>query len=325
MRAIVPESYGLPGRGDVHQVAVPEVEEGAVLVRVRAASVNPADWFELSGRPLIARPMMGWRRPKTKLAGHDFAGVVVAIGKDVTHLAPGDEVYGLARGSFAEYVAAKAGVARKPVNLTFEEAAAVPIAALTALQALRDHGDLQPGQSVLINGASGGVGTFAVQIAKALGAEVSAVCSTRNVEQTTALGAARVIDYSQEDFTRTGETYDLILDIAGTRSWSAYRRALKFSGRLVIVGGPKSNRLLGPLSHVLKMRLRSMFSGPKVVFFVAKPDPADLDVLREMLESATIRPVVEARYELTEVGEALRHLGTGHARGKIVVSVSMEP
>jgi NADPH:quinone reductase-like Zn-dependent oxidoreductase len=212
-------------------------------------------------------------------------------------------------------------VARKPANLTFEEAAAVPVAALTALQGLRDHGQLGPGQKVLVNGASGGVGTFAVQIAKALGAEVTAVCSTRNVEQARSLGADRVIDYTREDFTRSGERYDLILDVAGTKSWSRYRRVLKPHGTLVMVGAPKANRLLGPLGHIARVRLAAWRGSQKAVFFVAKFNKPDLDALRELLESGNVKPVVEKRYELGEVADALRYMGEGHAQGKIVISV----
>jgi NADPH:quinone reductase-like Zn-dependent oxidoreductase len=253
--------------------------------------------------------------------GTDFAGTVEAVGKGVTDLQPGDEVFGGRSGSLGEYVCVRVGVARKPANLTFEEAAAVPVAAITALQALRDHGDLQPGQRVLINGASGGVGTFAVQIAKALGAEVTAVCSTRNVELVHSLGADHVIDYTRDDFTQSGVQYDLLFDNAGTRSWRECVRVLKPDGRFVLVGGPKKNRLLGPMGHTARIKLRATASRRKATFFLAKINRADLAVLRELLEAGKVKPVVEKRYDLSNSAEALRYMGEGHAQGKVVISV----
>jgi NADPH:quinone reductase-like Zn-dependent oxidoreductase len=324
MKAIVRDEYGSPDVLDLQEVEMPELTDDGVLVRVRAASVNPVDWHDVTGTPWIARPMTGLRGPKgSRITGRDFAGTVEAVGKDVTDLHPGDDVFGgkSGGGSFAEYVSVPMEVARKPANLTFEEAAAVPVAALTALQGLRDHGQLQPGQKVLVNGASGGVGTFAVQIAKALGAEVTAVCSTRNIEQARSLGADRVIDYTREDFTRGGERYDLILDVAGTKSWSRYRRMLKPDGTLVMVGAPKANRLLGPLGHIARVRLAAWRGSQKAVFFVAKFNKPDLDALRELLESGNVKPVVEKRYELGEVADALGYLGEGHAQGKIVINI----
>jgi NADPH:quinone reductase-like Zn-dependent oxidoreductase len=321
MKAIVRDKYGLSElleRGDVEK---PELPDDGVLVRVRATSVNPVDWYDVTGRPWIARPMTGLRGPKSSPAGSDFAGTVEAVGKGVSDLQPADDVFGAANGSFAEYVCAKTGVSRKPVNLTFEQAAAVPVAGLTALQGLRDHGRLQPGQKVLVNGGSGGVGTFAIQIAKALGAEVTAVCSTRNVEQARALGADHVVDYTQDDFTRHGQRYDLMLDIAGSRAWSDCKRVLGARATVVLIGGPKTSRLLGPLGHMAKLRLGSLRSSQKTVFFVAKINKSDLMMLRELLELGKVTPVVERRYDLSEIGEALRYLGEGHARGKIVVSV----
>src|SRR5215212_158753 len=270
MKAIVGEKYGAPDVLELQEVEKPEPPDDGVLVRVRAASVNRVDWYGMTGTPLVARPMTGLRRPKSPLIGVDFAGRVEAVGKDVTDLKPGDDVFGGRSGntgSFAEYVCAQKGIARKPANLTFEEAAAVPVAALTALQGLRDHGQLQPGQKVLVNGASGGVGTFAVQVAKALGAEVTAVCSTRNVEQARALGADRVIDYAREDFTRAGERYDVILDIAGSKPWSRCRRVMNPHATLVIIGGPKG-RLMGPLGHIGRTKLAAWRGSQKAVFFV---------------------------------------------------------
>lgn len=323
MKAIVREKYGPPDVLQLQEVEQPEFADDGVLVRVRAASVNRLDWYDVTGTPWVARPMTGLRRPKTRLIGVDFAGTVEAVGKDVTDLQPGDDVFGGRSGnsgSFAEYVCAQKGIARKPANLTFEEAAAVPVAGLTALQGLRDHGQLQPGQKVLVNGASGGVGTFAVQIAKALGAEVTAVCSTRNVEQARSLGADHVVDYTGEDFTRSGRRYDVILDVAGSKSWSECRRVLDPHATLVIVGGPKG-RLLGPLGHIAKVRLAALRGSQKAVFIVANFNGPDLDVLRELLESANVKPVVEKRYELGEVADALRYMGEGHAKGKIVINV----
>ena len=322
MKAIVRDKYGPPDGVDLQEVEKPELTDAGLLVRVRAASVNRVDWYDVTGTPWIARPMTGLRGPKSRFTGRDFAGTVEAVGKDVTDLRPGDEVFGGKKGggSFAEYVGVPADVARKPAGLTFEEAAAAPVAALTALQGLRDHGQLQPGQKVLVNGASGGVGTFAVQIAKALGAEVTAVCSTRNVEQARSLGADHVIDYTGEDFTRTGQRYDLILDIAGSKSWSQCRRVLNPNAILVIVGA-EGSRLMGPLGHIAKVRLGALRGSQKAVFFVANFNGPDLAVLSDLLETGKVKPVVERRYELVEVADALRYMGEGHARGKIVIGV----
>jgi NADPH:quinone reductase-like Zn-dependent oxidoreductase len=320
MKAIVRERYGPPDILEVQEVEKPELADDGVLVRVRACSVNRVDWYDVTGTPWIARPMTGLRRPKSRLIGRDFAGTVEAVGKDVTDVQPGDDVFGgrSGGGSFAEYVCVRVGVGRKPANLTFEESAAVPVAALTALQGLRDHGQLQPGHEVLVNGASGGVGTFAVQIAKALGAQVTAVCSTRNVEQARSLRADHVIDYTVEDFTRSGRRYDVILDVAGSKSWSQCRRVLKPDATLVMVGGPKGP-LLGPLGHIAKVRLAALRGSQKAVFCIANFNGPDMDVLRELLESGTVKPVVEKRYELGEIADALRYMGEGHARGKIVI------
>ena len=322
MKAIVRDKYGPPDGVELQEVEKPEVTDDGLLVRVRAASVNRVDWYDVTGTPWIARPMTGLRGPKSRFTGRDFAGTVEAVGKDVTDLRPGDEVFGGKKGggSFAEYVGVPADIARKPAGLTFEEAATVPVAALTALQGLRDHGQLQSGQKVLVNGASGGVGTFAVQIAKALGAEVTAVCSTRNVEQARSLGADHVIDYTGEDFTRTGQRYDLILDIAGSKSWSQCRRVLNPNAILVIVGA-QGSRLMGPLGHIAKVRLGALRGSQKAVFFVANFNGPDLAVLSELLGTGKVKPVVEKRYELIEVADALRYMGEGHARGKIVIGV----
>src|SRR3954449_13369838 len=282
MKAMTREKYGQPGVIALRDVKRPEPGSDEVLVRVRAASVNRFDWYTLTGTPLITRPMIGLRGPKSPLFGADFAGVAETVGAEVTGIEPGDEVYGCRDGAYAEFVPAKLGLALKPANLTFEEAASVPMAGLTALQALRDHGQLQPGQHVLVNGASGGVGTFAVQIAKELGGEVTAVCSTRNVEQSRSLGADRVVDYTRQDFTRGDDRYDVILDVSGTRSWSRYRRVMKPKGRLVMIGG-SSGRFLGPLGHIARVWLASRPGDREAVFFIAKPGGPDLDVLRELL------------------------------------------
>jgi NADPH:quinone reductase-like Zn-dependent oxidoreductase len=296
------------------------VADDGVLVRVRAASVNRADWYTFTGRPYVGRPSMGLRKPKSQLLGTDFAGTVEAVGRDVTEFRPGDEVFGGRSGAFAEYVCARF-VAVKPAHLSFEEAAAVPAAALTALQGLRDRGQVQPGQQVLINGASGGVGTFAVQIAKALGADVTAVCSTRNVDQARSIGADHVVDYTREDFTRSDRRYDLLFDNAGSRSWTECKRVLNPQATVVLVGGSMGNHLLGPLGHVVKLRLAASLGSRKAVFFVAKFNHADLEVLRELLEAGKVKPVIDRRYELSEIADAFRYMGEGHAQGKVVIAV----
>ncbi len=321
MRAIVRDTYGPPDVLELGEADKPELTDDGVLVRVRAASINAADWYALMGTPYVARMQMGLRKPKSNILGVDFAGTVEAVGRAVTQLRPGDDVFGGKNGAFADYVCARRAVVAKPAALTFEEAAAVPVAALTALQGLRDKGQLQAGQKVLINGASGGVGTFAVQIAKALGAEVTGVCSTRNVDTARSLGADHVIDYTREDFTRSDRRYDLLLDIAGSRSWSDCKRVLNPKATLVIVGAPKGNGPLGPLGHIAKVRLASVPSSQRAVFFVAKFNMPDLVVLRDLLESGKVKPVIDKRYELNEIADAFRYMGEGHAQGKIVVTV----
>jgi NADPH:quinone reductase-like Zn-dependent oxidoreductase len=322
MQAIVQDRFGPPDVLELREVDQPEAGQGQVLVRVRAASVNPADWYAMAGIPLLARPQMGLRKPKTGQVGLDLAGEVAAVGAGVTRFQPGDEVFGAGTGTLAEYaVASEDALVGKPANLSFEQAAAVPVAGLTALQGLRDKGRLQPGQQVLVNGASGGVGTFAVQVAKALGAEVTGVCSTRNVEMVGSLGADRVVDYTREDFTRTDRRYDLLLDVAGSRPWSACRRVLTQRGILVLVGAPKGSRLLGPVDHILKVRLASLRASQKVVFFISKALQRDLEALRELLAAGKVTPVVERSYPLPDAAEAFRYLGEGHAQGKLVITV----
>jgi NADPH:quinone reductase-like Zn-dependent oxidoreductase len=319
MKALVRHRYGGPGVVRVEEVEQPALTDERVLVRVHASSLNKADWHQLRGWPRFLRPVTrdGVFRPKSPFLGSDFAGVVEAVGKDVTDLAPGDEVFGGRSGAFAEYVSA-INVVRKPPNVTFEEAGAMGIAGLTALQGLRDHGRLQSGERVLINGASGGVGTLAVQIAKALGAHVTAVCSTRNVEQTRALGADRVLDYSREDFTREPERYDLIADIAGGHSWHALRGVLQPEGRLVIVGAHGSR---GQLRHIAAVWLASRFGKQTVKFFVAKFNKKDLQTLADLLERGELKPAIDRTYELAEAQDALRTFGEGHVKGKLVLTM----
>jgi len=320
MKAIVSDRYGIDAL-ELREVDKPVLEDHQVLVRVHASSVNPADWYRVTG-PFFARIPNQLRKPKTSAVGSDLAGQVEAVGRDVKEFQPGDEVFGTALGAWAEYARAREPrLVPKPANVSFEEAAAVPIAAITALQALRDKGRVQPGQKVLINGASGGVGTFAVQIAKSFGAEVTGVCSTRNVELVRSLGADHVIDYTQEDFTQRGERHDLMLDIAGSRSFSDFRRALTPEATVVIVGAPMSNKGLGPLSHLIATRLASVGRSQTVTFFIAKITKEDLAVLQELLEAGTVRSVIDRRYELSETADALRYLGEGHARGKVAITV----
>jgi NADPH:quinone reductase-like Zn-dependent oxidoreductase len=322
MKAIVQDSFGSPDVLELREIDKPQIGDDEVLVGVRAASVNPADWYAMAGFPYVARPQMGLRKPKTSRVGLDLAGVVAAVGGNVTRFKPGDEVFGASTGTLAEYVAvAEDGLVLKPANLSFEQAAAVPVAGLTALQGLRDKGRLQPGQQVLINGASGGVGTFAVQLAKSFGAEVTGVCSTRNLDMVGSLGADQVVDYTREDFTRTDRRYDLLLDVAGSRSWSACRRVLNPQATLVLVGAPKGSRLLGPLGHMAKVRLASLRASQRVVFFISKSNNEDLVFLQDLLEAGTVTPVVERSYGLREAADAFRYLGEGHAQGKLVITM----
>ena len=320
MKAVVFRSYGSPDVLKIENVEKPTPAEDEVLVKVRASSVNPVEWYAMSGL-FLARLGNGLTRPKDIRLGVDYAGVVEAVGKNVTQFKPGDEVFGARSDAFAEYVCVSKHIYPKPASITFEQAGGVAVAALTALQGLRDHGNLKSGQKVLINGASGGVGTFAVQIAKALGAEVTAVCSTHNVEAIRSLGADHVIDYTREDFTRSRERYDLFLEIAGSRSWKDCRRVLKPKAHFVIVGAPKGNRVIGPLAHIIPLRLASLRASQKVVFFMAKFQCEDFMLLKDMFERGQVKPVVEKIYPLEKISDAMRHLGTGHARGKIVVTM----
>jgi NADPH:quinone reductase-like Zn-dependent oxidoreductase len=326
MKAIRYHRYGSPEVLRLEDIDVPALGDEDVLIRVRAASVNPLDLHFIRGLPYIVRRGNGLLRPDDGGVGVDLAGYVEKVGKDVTRFSPGDEVFGCVAvlGSLAEYVSMHQDqpLLAKPANQSFEQAASVPVAAVTALQGLRDHGRLQPGQKVLVNGAAGGVGTFTVQIARALGAEVTGVCSTRNVELVESIGASRVIDYTRQDFTRSGQRYDLLIDIAGSKPFAAYRRVLTPQAMVVgIGGGPSKGRVLGPMTRVIKALLLSRFTGQQVTFFMAKPSSDDLAVLRDLLVAGKVTPVIDRCYPLSEAAEAIRYLEAGHARGKVVVTM----
>jgi NADPH:quinone reductase-like Zn-dependent oxidoreductase len=326
VKAIVYYNYGSPDVLRCEEIEKPTAGDEEVLIKVRAASVNPADRHLIRAESYIIRAMTGLRRPKDPRVGRDVAGQVEAVGRNVSQFKPGDAVFGAALGAFAEYVCARENkLALKPANLTFEQAAAVPVAAITALQGLRDKGRIQPGQKVLINGAAGGVGTFAVQIAKAFGADVTGVCSTRNVDMVRSLGAGQVIDYTQEDFTKGGQVYDLILDNVGNRSLSDYRRVLVSKGVLVLNGGgslgQNEGRGNGPLARSIAALVLSPFVSQKVVMFLASIKKPDLVVLKELMEAKKVTPVIDRCYTLSEVPEAIRYLEQGHARGKILITL----
>jgi NADPH:quinone reductase-like Zn-dependent oxidoreductase len=325
MKAIVQKSYGAPDVLELVDIDQPPLTDNDVLVRVRAAAVNPLDWHSIRGEPYLMRLGMGLRKPKkSEVMGVDFAGTVESVGANVTQFKPGDEVFGGRSGAFAEYVCVPQdrAVVLKPEKITFQEAAAVPVAAVTALQGLRDHGHIQPGQKVLINGASGGVGTFAVQIARSFGAEVTGVCSTRNVDMVRGIGADTVIDYTKDDFTRGAQRYDLMVDIAGTRSWSECKRVLAPKATFVVIGGPSTNRLLGPLTHTAAVGLTSIGASRKVVpFFLASLNKEDLVFLQGLLKAGKLTPVIDRTYPLNETPAALAYVEAGHARGKVVITV----
>ncbi len=321
MKAVVFESYGPPEVLKIREVEKPEVADDAVLVRVHASSINVAEWYGMTGL-LIGRLLSKeFFKPKDTRLGADFAGVVEAVGKDVHDFKRGDEVFGGRSGAYAEYVSVKNAIALKPANVTMEEAASVPTAGITALQGLRDHGRIQPGQKVLIHGASGGVGTFAIQIAKAFGAEVTAVCSPKNVEHARRLGADHMIDYTKDDFTRNGQKYDLLLNINGARSWSDYKRVLKPNATFVLIGAPKTP-VIGPIGLLIKTRLATLRASQKFVFFIAQFNRTDMQVLKELIESGKVKPFVEKVYPMTRIADAMHHLGAGHAQGKIVVTMA---
>ncbi len=321
MRALMQRCYGAPDVLTLEQVAKPVPADDEVLVKVHAAGTNPLDWHYMRGKPYFMRLSTGFGAPKQTALGVDFAGVVESVGAKVTQFKVGDEVFGGRRGSFAEYlvVGEADSILHKPANLSFEQAAAVPIAAVTALQGLRDQGKVGAGTKVLINGASGGVGTFAVQIAKALGAEVTGVCSTRNVDLVRSIGADHVIDYTRDDFTASGIQYDLILDNVSNRSLSDLRRALKPQGKLVIIGGADGDPWLGPMMQPLKAQFVGPFVSQEMGMMLASLNPEDLKVIADWMESGKVTPVIDRRYPFAETVEAIRYLEEGRARGKVVV------
>ena len=327
MNAIAYDKFGSPDVLELRDVPKPEVGPGEVLVHVRAASANPYDWHFMRGEPYIARPATGMLKPKYPHLGSDMAGEVEAVGSGVTRFRPGDEVFGfVGAGAFAEYVSApEERLALKPRNLSFEQAATVPLAAMTALQGLRDSGRIRAGQKVLIIGASGGIGTFAVQIAKFYGASVIGVCSTRNAVMVRSIGADSVIDYTREDFTRSGQKYDLIFQLAGTASPSDCRRALTREGVLVLSSGDSPGRVIGAVGRIIKAILLSPFVSQSLRVLNTKPSSDDLECLSELIEAGSVAPVIDRTYPLDEAADAIRYLETGHARGKIVISVSAAP
>src|SRR5881396_2919993 len=325
MKAFINCNYGLANL-KLENIEKPVPNDDQVLVRVHAASVNPYDWHFIEGTPKIIRLMgVGLRKPKDTRVGVDFAGTVEAVGKNVTNFKPGDEVFGGRGGAFAEYVCPRASraVALKPASASFEEAASVNIAGITALQALRDRGKVQPGQKVLINGASGGVGTFAVQIAKSFGADVTGVCSTRNLDMVRSLGADHVVDYTKEDFAKSGQRYDVILDNVPNHSLSECRRILTPNGKYVMIGGggPNDSRWVGPFGRVIKTMVLSPFTSQKMGMMMADANGKDLTILADMMQSGKLKPVIDRTYKLNEVPAAIAYLEEGHARGKVVITV----
>jgi NADPH:quinone reductase-like Zn-dependent oxidoreductase len=325
-KAFVYCDYGVSNL-KLQNIEKPTPADDQLLVRVRAASVNPLDWHFVEGTPYIGRFFfgMGARKPKETRVGVDFAGTVEAVGKNVTKFKPGDEVFGGRTGAFAEYVCVheSRAVALKPASITFEQAASVPIAALTALQAVRDKGQVQPGQNVLINGASGGVGTFAVQLAKYYGADVTGVCSTRNLDLVRSLGADHVIDYTKEDFSKSGQHYDVILDNVGTQPLSRFRDALTPKGICVMIGGggPNDGRWIGPMARPIKALLASPFVSQRMGMMMAELNHNDLAFLADLMESGKVTPVIDRTYKLADLGDAIRYLEQGHARGKVIITV----
>jgi len=322
MKAIVYRCYGSPDVLEFEDIEKPTPADDEVLVKVVAASVNPLDWHYMRGSPYIMRLLAGLGAPNDARMGVDFAGTVEAVGRNVKRFKRGDEVFGGSSGAFAEYVTVREdrALVLKPANMTFEQSATVAIAGITALQALRDKGKIKRGTKVLINGASGGVGTFAVQIAKSFGAEVTGVCSTRNVAMVRSIGADHVIDYTQEDYTKSGQRYDLIIDNVGNHSLLANRRALNPDGIMVIVGGPKGN-WLRPLMSPIKALMLSPFVGQEFVMILAKLRSEDLAILGDLMQAGKVTPVIDRRYRLSEVPAAIRYSEEGHARGKIVIDL----
>ena len=325
MKAITYEQFGSPDVLELREVGKPEVGGNDVLIRVRAASPNPYDWHYVRGVPYIARlTAVGLLKQKNRLLGSDMASEVAAVGDAVTRFRPGDEVFGfVGSGGFAEYVSATEKLlALKPRNLSFQKAATIPLAALTALQGLRDAGKIRSGQKVLIVGASGGVGTFAVQIGKYFGADVTGVCSTRNLEMVRSIGAEHVIDYTREDFLKSGEKCDVIFQLAGTTSPGVFRRVLTPKGTLVLSGGDSKGRIIGPVSRLIKAALLSPLISQTMPPFLMKPSSTDLEFLKDLIEAGHVTPVIDRTYPLSESADAIRYLETGHARGKVVIAVS---
>ncbi|HYL11316.1 MAG TPA: NAD(P)-dependent alcohol dehydrogenase [Candidatus Acidoferrales bacterium] len=324
MKAAVYTKYGPSDVVQVTDVEQPVPTDNEVLIRVRAASVNPYDWHFMRGRPYFLRIAAGLRKPKVTRLGVDVAGRVETAGRNVTQFKPGDDVFGLCRGAFAQYAcASESKLARKQEDVTFEQAASVPIAGLTALQGLRDKGKIQPGQKVLINGAAGGVGTFAVQIAKSYGASVTGVCSTRNVDMVRTIGADQVIDYTREDFTKREQRYDLILDCVANHSLSAFRRVLSSKGNYIMVGAADSGGrwMIGLLARLIKAVVLSLFVSQKLGMVGAKVNEEDLTILHNLMQAGKVKPVIDRRYSLNEVPEAIRYLEEGHARGKVIITM----
>jgi len=321
MKAIVQDTYGSTDVLELRDVDKPEMADDEVMVRVRAAGVDRGVWHVMAGLPYPIRLAGGLRTPRSGVPGMDLAGVVAAVGKDVTRFQPGDEVFGVGKGSFAEYVrAGEDKLAPKPANLTLEQAAAVAISGSTALQGLRDRGKVEPGQEVLIVGASGGVGTYAVQLAKAFGAGVTAVCSTAKMDVVRSVGADHVIDYTRDDFADGQQRYDVILDIGGNASLSRLRRALTPKGTLVIVGGEKDGRWLGGSDRQIRALVLSPFVGQKLGTFISSPNHQDLIVLKELIEAGKVTPAIDRTYPLSESPQAIRYVAEGHARGKVVIT-----
>lgn len=324
MQGVVRRCYGTADVLKIEEMEKPEVASNQLLIKVRAAAVNPLDYHYMSGKPYVMRLSTGLGTPERERLGADFSGTVEAVGSNVTRFKPGDDVLGARTGALAEYITVPEDgpVTRKPANLTFEQAAAIPIAAVTALQGLRDKGRIQQGQKVLINGASGGVGTFAVQIAKSFGAEVTGVCSTRNVDMVRSLGADHVIDYTRENFTESAEHYDLILDNVGNHPLLSVKRALKPQGLVVIVGGPKDNHWIGPLGRSARALMLNPFIDEEFAGLMASMNQADLDTLAELARSGKMTPVIDRRFALDDTAEAIRYLEKGRARGKVIVAVA---
>jgi len=322
MKAAIYNRYGPPDVVQIRDIEKPVPKDNEVLIRIRAAAVNPLDWHFMRGEPYIVRAMCGLLKPKITRLGVDMAGQVEAVGRSVTQFKAGDEVFGACRGAFAEYgCTPESSLATKPRNLTFEQASAVSVAGRTALQGLRDKGQIQAGQKVLINGAAGGVGTFAVQIAKSFGAEVTGVCSTRNLDMVRSVGADRVIDYTQEDFAKSGQRYDIFFDCFANHSLSACRRVLNPKGIYVAIGGPSSPWMIDLLASAVTGALLSGLTSQKFVMFMAKSSHGDLRILSELMEAGKVTPVIDKRYRLSEVPEAIRYVEQGHARGKVVITV----